>query len=125
MDVQVCSAVLFQKGSQLAPAAAAPASAVSVYCWSADPHMCRCQHSVLAPPCAATTVQTDVYLEELTDVVPETDNTTQTDAFLERPPTPKFVPAKSGVDAATQIEDGEHLRPSEAVSLSSRTGAEH
>lgn len=51
-------------------------------------------------------VQTDVYLEELTDVVPETDNTTQTDAFLERPPTPKFVPAKSGVDAATQIEDG-------------------
>jgi hypothetical protein len=46
-------------------------------------------------------------LEELTDVVPETDNTTQTDAFLERPPTPKFVPAKSGVDAATQIEDGE------------------
>lgn len=51
-------------------------------------------------------MQTDVYLEELTDVVPETDNTTQTDAFLERPPTPKFVPAKSGVDAATQIEDG-------------------
>lgn len=52
-------------------------------------------------------VQTDVYLEELTDVVPETDNTTQTDAFLERPPTPKFVPAKSGTDAATQIEEGE------------------
>lgn len=50
--------------------------------------------------------QTDVYLEELTDVVPETDNTTQTDAFLERPPTPKFVPAKSGVDAETQIEEG-------------------
>jgi hypothetical protein len=50
--------------------------------------------------------QTDVYLEELTDVVPETDNTTQTDAFLERPPTLKFVPAKSGVDAETQIEEG-------------------
>lgn len=53
--------------------------------------------------------QTDVYLEELTDVVPETDNTTQTDAFLERPPTPKFVPAKSGVDAETQVEDGRCL----------------
>lgn len=57
-------------------------------------------------------LQTDVYLEELTDVVPETDNTTQTDAFLERPPTPKFVPAKSGVDAATQIEDGEQTASS-------------
>ena len=56
----------------------------------------------------AAWLQTDVYLEELTDVVPETDNTTQTDAFLERPPTPQFVPAKSGVDVATQIEDGEH-----------------
>lgn len=52
-------------------------------------------------------VQTDVYLEELTDVVPETDNTTQTDAFLERLQTPQFVPAKSGVDASTQIEEGE------------------
>ncbi|KAF6259091.1 radial spoke protein 3-domain-containing protein [Scenedesmus sp. NREL 46B-D3] len=52
-------------------------------------------------------VQTDVYLEELTDVVPEADTTTQTDAFLDRPPTPQFVPTKSGLDAATQIEQGE------------------
>lgn len=53
-------------------------------------------------------LQTDVYLEELTDVVPETDTTTQTDAFLDRPPTPQFVPPKTGVDAATHIEQGRH-----------------
>lgn len=54
-----------------------------------------------------TDVQTDVYLEELTDVVEEADNSTQTDPFLDRPPTPVFVPPKSGVDATTQIEDGD------------------
>jgi hypothetical protein len=47
-----------------------------------------------------------VYLEELTDTVPESDNTTQTDAFMDRPPTPLFVPQKTGMDAATQIEKG-------------------
>jgi hypothetical protein len=57
--------------------------------------------------CAGIVLQTDVYLEELTDVVPEADTTTQTDAFLDRPPTPQFVPTKSGTDAATQIEQGE------------------
>lgn len=31
----------------------------------------------------------------------------QTDAFLDRPPTPFFVPAKTGRDVATQIEEGE------------------
>jgi len=53
-------------------------------------------------------IQTDAYLEELTDTVPEVDNNTQTDAFLDRPPTPLFVPHKSGLDATTQIENGEH-----------------
>ena len=52
-------------------------------------------------------IQTDQYLEELTDTVPEADNQTQTDAFLDRPPTPIFVPQKSGQDATTQIENGE------------------
>lgn len=52
-------------------------------------------------------IQTDLYLEELTDVVPEADNATQTDAFLDRPPTPVFVPHKTGTDAVTQIEAGE------------------
>lgn len=31
----------------------------------------------------------------------------QTDAFLDKPATPLFIPAKSGKDAATQIEEGE------------------
>ncbi len=51
-------------------------------------------------------IQTDVYLEELADTVPESDVTTQTDAFLDRPPTPLFVPAKAGMDVVTQIEPG-------------------
>lgn len=50
-----------------------------------------------------------MYLEELTDVVPEADTTTQTDAFLDRPPTPQFVPTKLGTDAATQVEQGESM----------------
>eukprot|EP00047_Mylnosiga_fluctuans_P003282 m.228370 g.228370 ORF g.228370 m.228370 type:complete len:449 (-) comp11733_c0_seq1:110-1456(-) len=54
-----------------------------------------------------TEVQTELYLEELTDRVEETHVETQTDAFLDRPPSPMFIPAKSGVDAVTQIENGE------------------
>lgn len=52
-------------------------------------------------------VQTELYLEELTDRVEETEIATQTDAFLDRPPSPLFIPPKTGVDATTQIEDGE------------------
>lgn len=52
-------------------------------------------------------IQTDVYLEELVDTAPEADCTTQTDEFLARPPTPAFVPLKSGTDSATQIEQGD------------------
>lgn len=75
-------------------------------------------------------VQTELYLEEITgqlllliiiavqinyypylcwflDRVEEADVQTQTDAFLDRPSTPLFVPAKTGQDAATQIEEGD------------------
>jgi len=52
-------------------------------------------------------VQTELYLEELTDHVEEADVECQTDAFLDRPPTPLFIPAKTGVDSETQILDGE------------------
>ncbi|KAI9327746.1 radial spoke 3 [Zopfochytrium polystomum] len=52
-------------------------------------------------------VQTDLYLEELTDKVPESQHATQTDAFLDRAPSPLYIPQKSGVDAATQVRDGE------------------
>lgn len=52
-------------------------------------------------------IQTEQYLEELTDAIEELTQETQTDPMLDRPPTPKFVPFKSGRDAETQIEDGD------------------
>jgi len=54
-----------------------------------------------------TDVQTELYLEELSDRIEEADVECQTDAFLDRPPSPMFVPAKSGVDCETQILEGE------------------
>jgi len=39
--------------------------------------------------------------------IEEADVDTQTDAFLDRPPSPLFVPAKTGKDVATQIEEGD------------------
>jgi len=50
-------------------------------------------------------VQTENFLEELTDNVPEVDEETQTDFYMDRPPSPLFVPAKIGVDQSTQIEN--------------------
>lgn len=52
-------------------------------------------------------IQTDMYLEELTDRNPETDTSTQTDALLDLHPPVTFIPSSSGVDAGTQIEDGD------------------
>ncbi|RNA35333.1 radial spoke head 3 -like protein [Brachionus plicatilis] len=52
-------------------------------------------------------IQTELYLEELSDRVEEVDVDVQTDAFLDRPPSPLFIPAKTGVDQATQILEGE------------------
>ncbi|NXN94315.1 RSPH3 protein, partial [Rhinopomastus cyanomelas] len=52
-------------------------------------------------------VQTELYLEEISDRIIEVDNECQTDEFLDRPPTPLFIPAKTGRDVATQIEEGE------------------
>jgi len=53
------------------------------------------------------TLQTELYLEELADKIEESDATAQTDAFIDRPSTPLFVPAKTGADVATQILPGE------------------
>eukprot|EP01105_Mastigella_eilhardi_P027193 TRINITY_DN8247_c0_g1_i1.p1 TRINITY_DN8247_c0_g1~~TRINITY_DN8247_c0_g1_i1.p1 ORF type:complete len:424 (-),score=142.48 TRINITY_DN8247_c0_g1_i1:78-1262(-) len=56
------------------------------------------------------TVQTDEYLEEITDRVKVEDTETQTDPFVDRPPTPIFVPEKTGLDAGTQVEQNDlHL----------------
>ena len=52
-------------------------------------------------------VQTELYLEELSDRIEEADVDTQTDAFLDRPPSPLFIPAKTGKDVETQILEGE------------------
>ena len=52
-------------------------------------------------------VQTELYLEELSDRVEENDAEAQTDAFIDRPPSPLFVPPKTGIDAGTQILPGE------------------
>ena len=52
-------------------------------------------------------VQTELYLEELTDRIEEADVDTQTDAFLDRPPSPLYVPGKTGQDNSTQIFEGD------------------
>ena len=52
-------------------------------------------------------VQTEQYLEELTDRPVEADIETQTDAFMDQLPAPIFIPMKTGVDVETQIYDGD------------------
>ena len=52
-------------------------------------------------------IQTEQYLEELTDAIDEVTQETQTDPMLDRPPTPVHVPFKTGRDAETQIHDGD------------------
>merc|ERR1719203_2707955 len=52
-------------------------------------------------------IQTDSYLEELTERTVEFEAETQTDINLDRPVSPLFMPAKIGVDIETQIEEGE------------------
>jgi len=52
-------------------------------------------------------VQTDSYLEELTERVVEFEAETQTDFLLDRPQSPLFLPAKVGVDCGTQVDSKE------------------
>jgi len=52
-------------------------------------------------------IQTDVFLEEISDRPVEQDVGAQTDPFMDRPPSPMFIPMKTGVDAETQIEEGD------------------
>lgn len=56
-------------------------------------------------------IQTETLYEELDDAFPVAEGATQTDAFLDQPPTPLFIPKKSGDDVATQILPGTRLRP--------------
>jgi hypothetical protein len=50
-------------------------------------------------------IQTERYLEDLKDKPDEVTQETQTDPMLDRPPTPTYVPFKTGRDAETQILD--------------------
>lgn len=52
-------------------------------------------------------IQTEAYLEEISDRMVEADVDTQTDAFMDRPAAPIFVPMKTGVDVETHIEEGD------------------
>ena len=52
-------------------------------------------------------IQTDDFLEELTDRPIEIDMDTQTQPFLDQPSSPLFVPAKTGQDVETQIDPGD------------------
>ena len=47
--------------------------------------------------------QTETFLEELYDLPVETVATTQTEPLLDRPPSPLFIPSKTGVDKETEI----------------------
>lgn len=53
------------------------------------------------------TIQTEKYLEELFARPLEFEAGCQTDLFLQRPLSPPYIPAKVGVDFATQIEEGD------------------
>ncbi|KAG5678961.1 hypothetical protein PVAND_008578 [Polypedilum vanderplanki] len=72
----------------------------------------RNQRNVIGTPPAVRgrkheTIQTEKYLEELFIRPPETEQSCQTDLFLQRPPTPLYVTARVGVDASTEIEEGD------------------
>ena len=51
--------------------------------------------------------QTDTFLEELSDRPVESEAVTQTEAILDRPPSPLFIPSKTGVDKETDIPGGD------------------
>lgn len=60
-------------------------------------------------------MQTEEYLEELTDQIPMETQETQTDPLMDRPPTPKYAPQKTGRDAETQIYEGDLFHFDDAV----------
>lgn len=60
-------------------------------------------------------IQTEEYLEELTDAVETQVQETQTDPLLDRPVTPKYIPQKQGRDAESQINEGDLFHFDDAV----------
>jgi radial spoke head protein 3 len=49
-------------------------------------------------------IQTEPFVENLTDKPTEFEIGVQSDFYIDRPPTPLFVPQKTGEDAQTQVE---------------------
>nr|CAD7589378.1 unnamed protein product [Timema genevievae] len=52
-------------------------------------------------------VQTQYFLEEGLEKPPSVEVSCQTDLFLDKPGTPRYVPCKTGIDAWTQIHKGD------------------
>ena len=58
-----------------------------------------------------------LYRYDFSDRIEEADVDVQTDAFLDRPPSPLFIPQSTGKDIATQIEAGDVQYSSSSLSL--------
>jgi hypothetical protein len=52
-------------------------------------------------------IQTEPYLQEVLEKAAELEISTQTDSFLDRPPTPPALPGSTGIDIETQVEDND------------------
>lgn len=52
-------------------------------------------------------IQTEPYLQEVEEKPVEVNMETQTDAFLDRPPTPPYVPPKNGIDIEIQVDEAD------------------
>jgi hypothetical protein len=63
-------------------------------------------------------VNLEFFLTDSANTIEKTASTvdTQTDTFAEPPPSPKYVPKKTGIDAATQVEDYELFNFDQEVS---------
>jgi hypothetical protein len=68
-------------------------------------------NSLAAPPQREIRIdlelQCEPYLQEVLEKPAQVDKLTWTDAFIDRPATPPYLPPKTGIDIETQIEDGE------------------
>ena len=70
------------------------------------------QRDTLAPPPQRENridlqIQTEPYLQEVIDKPVLVDHETETDAFIDHPPTPPFIPPKNGIDIEIQVEESE------------------
>jgi radial spoke head protein 3 len=78
----------------------------------ADAHRAKfaTKRSSTPPPITGrshTDMQTEDFLEELTDRPIDVDAETQTQAFMDRPASPLFMPARTGQNVVTQILPGD------------------